>query len=244
MLSDYQHRAAGVNITKGPPLPCKYEAFGWWTLLSVAKGQHIGAMLPAIARCAPVQGEPPESARVIGPSSGAVVVETRVPVNAPYADPGARAFDIEAGDLTARISFYGLKPVLAGTTAPTPAGQPLLIKHDVKDDAGRAAETRIRRVYVECDAERGPLCASSDGSGEAFCSLGAGVCVPAIAPRFGDAVPPPASVVRLLGPPGVELFAGSAYGRCVAGAPLEVLCDPGAVASDGIEGTLTPHIQV
>lgn len=50
------------------------------------------------------------------------------------------------------MATSGLKAVLVAAAAgkPTPPNQPMVIKYDVKDSAGNAAETKIRRVELTC----------------------------------------------------------------------------------------------
>ncbi|XID93377.1 immunoglobulin-like domain-containing protein [Paenibacillaceae bacterium WGS1546] len=64
-----------------------------------------------------------------------------VEANSPFADPGATAYDVQDGDLTASIQVTGaVDPSTLGTYT---------LSYDVSDTAGNAAATVTRTVYVQ-----------------------------------------------------------------------------------------------
>ena len=121
----------------------------------------------------------------------------------------------------------GLKAV--STAAPTAPGMPYIIKHNVRDSAGNAAATRIRRVFVLCPTDQA-LCSSDDSQVTWYCSLTADSCVP-----LSDAAPDPVKrsvSIKLLGPSSVSVPVGSVYAACGDHVPTSAACDRGAEAID------------
>jgi hypothetical protein len=191
---------------------------------------HVDIWFPSIQ----VIGEPPLHIRVLSAFSGVVVVETTVQVGAAYNDAGARAVDNIDGDISSRVSRYGLKAVQ--TRSPTPPSQPYIIKYNVADVAGNRAETRTRRVFVQCPSTQ-RLCKYEEDTNGWYCSVAMDAC---ILPQPVPAVPmPPATRISLRGPAEVELPLHAAYPSCSSSVPLEVACDAGAQAFDDIDGDLS-----
>lgn len=66
----------------------------------------------------------------------------------PYTDPGAVAWDNVDGNLTSKVSVYGV--AAAVTSRPTPSDSPFKIYYDVQDNAGNPAITAMRWLSVIC----------------------------------------------------------------------------------------------
>ena len=178
------------------------------------------------------------SRSVISPTTGQTVVDTNVTLGEVYHDAGAQAIDDHDGDLSAIVSRYGLKAI--ATVAPTPPAQPYIIRYDVRDSAGNAAQTQIRRVYVRCPADR-RLCSTAAASPQWYCSTDADICIDPNADRAAAAKPP--SVITLQGAAEVSVYVGDTYVACSNAVPLGTVCDRGAVARDPVEGDLSQRIM-
>lgn len=138
-----------------------------------------------------------------------------------------------------QVGYFGLKAVRPH--APTLPLVPYLVRHDVRDNSGRAAATRVRRFYVRCREAQQRAC---ERDGVAVCSDSAEVCLPSGGGPQAAAAATPLPRVTLLGPAEVEVAIGAPYGRCPDGAPLATVCDRGATAIDSVEGDITAQIQV
>ena len=139
-------------------------------------------------------------------------------VGSPYTDPGATATDNADGNITTRLSTFGLGAV--DTTAPNNASNPYLITYDVSDAAGNAAVQGLRQIMVAC---RSPtrLCSASDGS--LYCSTSTGLCVQLATGGGAAAGEPP--VIQLVGQAVLGVSLGSSYLACPTPQPTNVLCD-------------------
>ena len=183
-------------------------------------------------------------------AGGVVVDSVVVNVGAVFVDPGATAWDPEDGDVTHRISAFGVGNV--DTTAVTAKGLPYLIEYGATDAAGNAATVARRRVTVvnSCeDAPRGPLNLAETLCEDGTCSVG-GVCPVVVLsidqlaakPKMRAKQPPS---LKLVGPAAMQVPVGSPYSACpgdgTVGTP-GTPCDPGAVATDAEDGDLTPLV--
>eukprot|EP00854_Cymbomonas_tetramitiformis_P003615 gene3615-4547_t len=148
-----------------------------------------------------------------------------------FEDPGVVATDLEEGDVTARVQRLGVTAV--DTSEPTPSEEPFVITYSVADTAGNEAQVTRRRIYVHDPCPGGRLCSSGQCS-----EAGSNLCT---AVDFGEAEAE-AEVegphVALVGASQVTVALGAAYVACSAESPRSDVCDPGADASDALEGDL------
>lgn len=133
-------------------------------------------------------------------------------------DPGATATDNTDGNITSRLSTFGLGAV--DTTNPNNASNPYLITYDVSDAAGNAAMQGLRQIMVVC---RSPtkLCTASDGS--LYCSTSTGLCVQLETGGAAAAGAPP--TIKLVGQAMLGVPLGTSYLACPTPQPTNVLCD-------------------
>lgn len=136
-----------------------------------------------------------------------------------YIDPGATATDNVDGNITSRLSTFGLGAV--DTTAPNNASDPYLITYDVSDTAGNAAVQGLRGVLVLC---RSPtvLCTSSDS--KLYCSTSTGLCVQ-LTPATGAGTTAAVPTIKLVGQAVLGVTLGSSYLACPTPQPTNVVCD-------------------
>lgn len=136
-----------------------------------------------------------------------------------YVDPGATATDNVDGNITSKLSTFGLGAI--DTNTPSNASDPFLITYDVSDTAGNAAVQGLRQVLVVCQSPR-VLCTASDGA--LYCSTSTGLCVQltATAAAVTTAVPP---TIRLVGQAVLGVTLGSSYLACPTPQPTNVICD-------------------
>ncbi|KAL3156032.1 hypothetical protein ABBQ32_013021 [Trebouxia sp. C0010 RCD-2024] len=159
-----------------------------------------------------------------------------VHTGSPYVDPGATATDNTDGNITSRLSTFGLGAV--DTTSPNNASNPYLITYDVSDAAGNAAGQGLRQIMVVC---RSPtkLCTASDGS--LYCSTSTGLCVQLETGGAAAAGAPP--TIKLVGQAVLGVPLGTSYLACPTPQPTNVLCDRGCTAEDALDGVLTSRVQ-
>ena len=136
-----------------------------------------------------------------------------------YTDPGATATDNVDGNITSRLSTFGLGAV--DTTAPNNASNPFFITYDVSDSAGNAAVRGLRGVLVVCRPPR-VLCQAGDGT--LYCSTSSGLCVQLTptSPGGAAAVVP---TIKLVGQAVLGVPVGSSYLACPTPQPTSVVCD-------------------
>ena len=134
-----------------------------------------------------------------------------------YADPGATATDNVDGDITSRLSTFGVGAV--STTAPTNASAPYLITYDVSDTAGNAALEGLREVIVACKSPT-KTCTTSDDT--FFCSTSAGLCVQSTTTTTTTATYP---TIKLIGQAVLGVTQGTSYLACPTPQPTNVICD-------------------
>ena len=79
---------------------------------------------------------------------GCLLQASRLYAGVHYVDPGATAYDNVDGNITSRLSTFGVGAV--DTTTPSDPSQPYVISYDVTDSAGNRATTRRRRVNLIC----------------------------------------------------------------------------------------------
>ena len=200
-----------------------------------------GSKASAATYTPPVDTQPPKlmprmkgSDRVLVPASdgGIALVETSIAVGSRHSDAGATAIDAIDGDVSSRVSSYGLKSI--STAAPTPASAPYVVRYHVADAAGNAAEA-ARIVRAVCAASEhicrdgSPVSPSEDGSaaagdGAPICSE-QGLCLPASAVSSESAAEPAPPTLRLVGPAEVFVMVGQPYARCPRPRPVALVCD-------------------
>jgi hypothetical protein len=189
-------------------------------------------------------GQPPEHTRATSPTTGNAIRITTHTAGTPYVDAGAAAHDFVDKNVTASIGASGLKAVMAAALSgvPTPPDAPLLIQYNVRDYAGNAADTAVRRVYLVC-AATATLCERRDSPGSWYCdTLGSCVSAPDIAsPSYASSFAP--AQLSLVGPALVYVEQGAPYVRCPLQAPTDAVCDCGATAVDAIEGDMTAQVD-
>ena len=134
-----------------------------------------------------------------------------------YVDPGATATDNVDGDITSRLSTFGIGAV--STTVPTSASSPYIITYDVTDAAGNAATQGLREVIVACKVPT-KTCTASDGS--LFCSTSSGLCIQTAATTVSTATYP---TIKLIGQAVLGVTQGSSYLACPESQVTNVICD-------------------
>lgn len=135
-----------------------------------------------------------------------------------YLDPGATATDNVDGNITSRLSTYGVGAVK--TTLPTPASAPYIIQYDVSDSAGNAATEGVREVVVACKPPA-VACTASDGS--LFCSTASGLCIQPVGTSTTGAGTKP--TIELIGQNVLGITVGTSYLGCPDPQPTNVICD-------------------
>ena len=136
-----------------------------------------------------------------------------------YTDPGATATDNVDGNITSRLSTFGLGAV--DTTAPNNASDTFLITYDVSDSAGNAAVRGLRGVLVLCRPPR-VLCTAGDGT--LYCSTSSGLCVQ-LTPTTSGGAAAVAPTIKLVGQAVLGVPVGSSYLACPTPQPTSVVCD-------------------
>ena len=139
-------------------------------------------------------------------------------VGTTYVDPGATATDNVDGNITSRLSTYGVGSVK--TTAPTSVSSPYVITYDVTDSSGNAATPGLRYVIVACKSPT-VECTASDGS--LFCSTTAGLCIESTTTTTATAGTYP--TIKLIGQALLGLTEGTPYLACPTPQPTNVICD-------------------
>lgn len=134
-----------------------------------------------------------------------------------YVDPGATATDNVDGNITSRLSAFGVGAV--DTSAPTTASTPYLITYDVSDSAGNTAVEGLREVIVACKSPT-TTCTASDGT--LFCSTSAGLCIESTTTTVTSATYP---TIKLIGQAVLEVIQGTSYLACPTPQPTNVICD-------------------
>lgn len=136
-----------------------------------------------------------------------------------YVDPGATATDNVDGNITSRLSTFGLGAV--DTTAPNNASDPFFITYDVSDSAGNAAVRGLRGVLVVCRPPR-VLCTTGDGT--LYCSTSTGLCIQ-LTPTSAGGTAAVAPTIKLVGQAVLGVPLGSSYLACPTPQPTSVVCD-------------------
>ncbi|KAK3260700.1 hypothetical protein CYMTET_30357, partial [Cymbomonas tetramitiformis] len=179
--------------------------------------------------------------------SGIVLMIHTVNKGSEWVDPGVTATDDMDGDLTAGVQSFGVGAV--DTTMPSE--EPYVVTYSVDDAAGNSAACMRRRVYV-VDPCGG---AGVDGGDEQVCEELAdggvtcsvsGLCENMdFTSESGDeeeATQTPLTLT-LRGDSDVEIPLGTTYTACPAEGPRAgEVCDPGASATDDLDGDLTGRV--
>ncbi len=134
-----------------------------------------------------------------------------------YVDPGATATDNIDGNITSRLSTFGVGAV--DTSAPTTAKAPYLITYDVSDSAGNAAVEGLREVVVACKSPT-TTCTANDGT--LFCSTSAGLCIESTTTTVTSPTYP---TIKLIGQAVLGVSQGISYLACPTPQPTNVICD-------------------
>ncbi|KAL0020772.1 hypothetical protein WJX77_012245 [Trebouxia sp. C0004] len=169
-------------------------------------------------------------------AAGQLLVVTKVYVGSTYTDPGATATDNVDGNITSRLTTYGVGAVK--TVAPTATASPYVITYNVIDSSGNQATPGLRYLVVTCKSPT-VTCTASDGT--LFCSTSFGVCIKSttvVASTTGTA-----PAIRLIGQAVLGLTEGTSYLACPTPQPTNVICDRGCSAYDSLDGVLTPYVQ-
>ena len=135
-----------------------------------------------------------------------------------YVDPGATATDNVDGNITSRLTSYGIGAVK--TTAPTASSSPYLITYDVSDSSGNAATPGLREVVVACKSPKVKCTASDD---TLFCSTSAGLCTDSTTTTTTTTGTYP--TIKLIGQAVLGVTLGTSYLACPALQPTNVICD-------------------
>ena len=134
-----------------------------------------------------------------------------------YVDPGATAMDNVDGNITSKLSTFGIGAVV--TSAPTNSSSPYYITYDVSDSAGNAAVEGLREVIVVCKSPT-TTCTASDGT--LFCSTSAGLCIESTITTTTAATYP---TIKLIGQAILGVTQGTSYLACPTVQPTNVICD-------------------
>ncbi|DBA96111.1 TPA: hypothetical protein ACH3X1_001605 [Trebouxia sp. C0004] len=140
------------------------------------------------------------------------------PGRSTYTDPGATATDNVDGNITSRLTTYGVGAVK--TVAPTATASPYVITYNVIDSSGNQATPGLRYLVVTCKSPT-VTCTASDGT--LFCSTSFGVCIKSttvVASTTGTA-----PAIRLIGQAVLGLTEGTSYLACPTPQPTNVICD-------------------
>ena len=133
-------------------------------------------------------------------------------------DPGATATDSIDGNITSRLTTYGVGAVK--TVSPTATASPYVVTYNVQDSSGNQATPGLRYVKVAC---RPPtvLCTATDGS--LFCSTSSGLCVESTAVAATTSGTHP--TIKLIGQAVLGEAQGTSYLACPTPQPTNVICD-------------------
>ncbi|DBA80580.1 TPA: hypothetical protein ACH3X1_007841 [Trebouxia sp. C0004] len=153
-----------------------------------------------------------------------------------YVDPGATARDNVDGNITSKLTSYGIGAVK--TTAPTSSSSPYYVTYGVSDSSGNAALQGLREVVVACKSPE-VKCTASDGT--LFCSTSSGLCIQSTTTTATNAGTYP--TIKLIGQAVLGLTQGISYRACPTLQPTNVICDRGCSAADNSDGVLTPYVQ-
>ncbi len=134
-----------------------------------------------------------------------------------YVDLGATAMDNIDGNITSRLSTFGIGKVV--TTAPNNASAPYIITYDVSDAAGNAAVQGLREVIVACKSPT-QTCTASDGT--LFCSTSAGLCIQSTTTKAVTVTYP---TIKLVGQAVLGVTQGSSNLACPSSQPTNMICD-------------------
>ncbi|KAK3252741.1 hypothetical protein CYMTET_37988 [Cymbomonas tetramitiformis] len=160
-----------------------------------------------------------------------------LPLYEEFVDPGVIAEDNVDGNITEKVSAYGVAAV--DTSAVTGDDAPYVITYSVSDAANNSAAELRRRVYVynPCgDPAETPICAGG------ACTEGS-LCLNAELEEEAPAeVAPPPPTLTLNGPAALEVRQGSGYSKCTEFATLSEACDRGAQAFDEMDGVLDSEV--
>ncbi|GIM03190.1 hypothetical protein Vretimale_7995 [Volvox reticuliferus] len=177
---------------------------------------------------------------------GVAVMIDDVEVGSVWTDPGATAWDAVDGDLTAMLQRFGAAAV--ETSRPTKPGSLYSYKvvYQAVDLTGNIAQPANRLVRLVCptnevycvDADNLPACTTN------------GICGNAIAATSNSIINTTTTIstnlpeLILVGASVIQIQQGTQYDRCTALMPQVQPCDPGAVASDARDGSLSMQVQV
>jgi len=140
------------------------------------------------------------------------------PAGTAYADPGATAMDNVDGNITSKLTSYGIGAVK--TIAPTSSSSPYYITYDVSDSSGNAATQGLREVVVACKSPK-VKCTASDGT--LFCSTSAGLCIESTTTTAATAGT--YLTIKLIGQAVLGVTQGTSYLACPSPQPTNVICD-------------------
>lgn len=135
-----------------------------------------------------------------------------------YIDPGATATDNVDGNITSRLTTYGVGAVK--TVAPTATASPYVITYNVIDSSGNQATPGLRYVVVTCKSPT-VMCTASDGT--LFCSTTFGVCIESTTVAASTSGTGP--TIRLIGQAVLGVTEGTSYLACPTPQPTNVICD-------------------
>ncbi|KAK3281361.1 hypothetical protein CYMTET_10848 [Cymbomonas tetramitiformis] len=169
-------------------------------------------------------------------SGGAWLMIHYVEIHGTFNDPGVEAVDDIDGNITARVSSYGVGAV--DTSVETPTESPYVITYNVADHSGNLAAEVRRRVYVLNSCPEGELpCGDASTGGEVECSEN-GLCSSVSMGEEEEVAVNELPAVHLTGPATIQVDQGAGYGACFEGAALSTICDRGATATDVEDGNL------
>eukprot|EP00879_Flechtneria_rotunda_P033240 GHRR01036794.1.p1 GENE.GHRR01036794.1~~GHRR01036794.1.p1 ORF type:complete len:1082 (+),score=385.26 GHRR01036794.1:389-3247(+) len=188
-------------------------------------------------------------------ATGAALMLDSVVWNSRWTDPGATAFDMVDGDLSASIQSYGVGAV--DTSAPTAPSKNFshVVEYFVEDKSHNAAPIARRLIKVNCPGNES-YCADPNSSKptctvKGVCGAPVALVLAAKASTTSKAAAAAAASAGLSAPklsllvPGVaHISAGQGYDRCADDTPLSVTCERGVSATDTQDGNLDRQVLV
>lgn len=183
-----------------------------------------------------------EAATMVRTARGMLVLREEIRQGETFVEPGYICFDQTDGDLSDRVSTYGLDAI--DTRRATAATEPLVVRYTCTDRSGIEAEEVQRWITVT------PKCAEGDVvCPDGTCPVNGSFCI-ASSPtaeieverhpehRHPDEFPS----IQLAGAAYVEVE-NQGYDRCSNALEISAICDHGARAHDPEDGDLTPYIK-
>ncbi|GIL51198.1 hypothetical protein Vafri_7273 [Volvox africanus] len=178
---------------------------------------------------------------------GVAVMIDNVEVGSVWTDPGATAWDAIDGDLTAMLQRFGAAAV--ETSRPTKPGSlySYMVAYQAVDLTGNIAQPATRLVRLVCptnetyciDADNLPACTTNGICGDAMAATSN-----SITNTTTNTITTNLPELILVGSSVIQVQQGAQYDRCTALMPQVQPCDPGAVASDARDGSLSMQVQV